>query len=386
MGYSILFEKLSKDEFFTTYYEKAFLHLKREHPNVYDTIINQYDIDSLIQIYLAKSPSLKGKIGTLDSIPFDSIFNKFFQFISTSGRANPFDNKGSLVVDRIQNYSPKFSSFLSELKQELGTFLSANLYLTSPLLQTLEAHYDLHDVIVLQLYGSKKWTIAPSDQLPSQHESHDLKHLLEEQGQSIELKQGDLLYLPRGFAHKAIAGSKGSCHIAIGVYVIKYFHLLESMLEEAKKKVFFRSSISHQAAHTMHDKDLDLFETEFKQLLKEMDWKQQLEKQQSKFKAQFQLENESIFSDFIEQNQLTNRSLLKRVQNFNVLDGDTKGFVILSYLDKEIKFPFLLKNILLEILEKTTFQAAELSNDLNKSQKLALVKRLIKLGVIEIID
>lgn len=386
MGYSTLFEELSKDQFFTTYYEKTFLHLKRKNPDVYDSIINQFDIDSLIQIYLAKSPSLKGKIGAIDSIPFDSIFNKFFQFISTSGRANPFENKGSLVVDRIQNYSPKFSSFLSELKQELGTFLSANLYLTSPLSQTLEAHYDLHDVIVLQLYGSKKWTIAPSDQLPSQHESHDLNHLLEEQGQSLDLKQGDLLYLPRGFAHKAIAGSKGSCHIAIGVYVIKYFHLLESMLEEAKKKVFFRSSISHQKAHAKHEKDLDLFEAEFKQLLNEMDWKQQLEKQQSKFKAQFQLENESVYSDFIKQNQLTDQSLLKRVKNFNVLDGDSKGFIKLTYQNQEIKFPILLKKILLEILEKSTFRTIDLNSDINNTQKLAIVKRLIKLGVIENIE
>ncbi|MEQ8910247.1 MAG: cupin domain-containing protein [Vicingaceae bacterium] len=384
MSYSILFGKLSKDEFFNKYYEKTFLHLERKNLANYDTLIDQHEIDRIIQIYLAKSPSLKGKIGSIDSIPFDSIFNKFFQFISTSGHSNPFENKGSLVVDRIQNYSPKFSSFLSELKQELGTFLSANLYVTSPLLQTLETHYDLHDVIVMQLCGSKQWTIAPSDQLPTKHENHDLNQLLIEQGQSIELKQGDLLYLPRGFAHKAVAGSKGSCHIAIGVYVIKYFHLLESMLEEAKKKVFFRSSISHQAAHDKHGNDLDLFEAEFKQLLKEMDWEKLMEKQQNNFKAQSQLENSSIYSDFIEQNQVSAQSLLERVGDFKVLDGDSKGFVKLAYLDKEIKFPILLKNILLEILEKSSFKITDINSDLNDSQKLALVKSLIKLGVIEV--
>ena len=386
MSYSILFGKLSKDEFFKKYYEKTFLHLERKNPDVYNSIINQHDIDSLIQIYLAKSPSLKGKIGTVDSIPFDSIFNKFFQFISTSGNSNPFENSGSLVVDRIQNYSPHFSNFLSELKQELGAFLSANLYVTSPLLQTLEAHYDLHDVIVLQLYGSKQWNIAPSDQLPTKHENHDLNQLLIEKGQSIELKQGDLLYLPRGFAHKAVAGSKGSCHIAIGVYVIKYFHLLESMLEESKKKIFFRSSISHQKAHAKYDKDIDLFESEFKQLLKEMDWEQLMENQQNKFKAQFQLENGSIFSDFIEQNQLNAQSLLKKVGDFKLLDGDLKGYIKLSFLNKEIKFPILLKNLLLEILEKSTFKITDINSDLNDSQKLALVKSLIKFGVIEIKD
>ena len=158
------------------------------------------------------------------------------------------------------------------------------------------------------------------------------------------------------------------------------------MLEEAKMKVFFRSSISNQKAHAKHEIDLDLFETEFKQLLNEMDWKQQLEKQQSKFKAQFQLENESVYSDFINQNQLTDQSLLKRVKNFNVLDGDTKGFIKLSYLDKEINFPFILKNILLEILEKTTFQTVVLNSDINNTQKLAIVKRLIKLGIVEIIE
>lgn len=384
MSYSTLFGELSKDEFFKKYYEKTFYHLKRNNLNYYHNIIDEHEIDRIIQIFTAAHPSLKGKIGAVEAVPFDSVFNKFFPFIKTSYSSTPFEGSDSLIVDRVQSYSTKFSSFLKELKQNLGAFLSANLYVTPPHLQTLEAHYDLHDVIVLQLYGSKKWTIAPSDQLPVKHENLKLDYLLKEQGQTLELQQGDLLYLPRGFAHKAIAGKKGSSHIAIGVYVLKYFHVLESLLEEAKKKLFFRSSISHQENHCKYNKDLALLEVEFNQLLKELNWNDLLEKQRSKFNSQFQLEKENIYTDFIKKSQLDAQSLLERIGDFEVVDGDSKGFIKLTYLNKEIKFPDLLKNILLEILKKSTFKITDLSSDLNEPQKIAVVKKMMNLGVIQV--
>ncbi|KAA8535701.1 hypothetical protein F0562_030704 [Nyssa sinensis] len=87
----------------------------------------------------------------------------------------------------------------------------ANIYLTPPNSQGLARHCDDHCVLVCQLIGVKQWTIYPllSLQLPRLYESVDSLHNLEVERLRMDgrkqflLKEGDVLYIPRGFAHEA---------------------------------------------------------------------------------------------------------------------------------------------------------------------------------------
>lgn len=87
-----------------------------------------------------------------------------------------------------------------------------NMYLTPSNSQGLARHSDDHCVFVCQLIGVKRWTIFPrSDfQLPRLYEPcyslHDLKDESREVHgcQQFLLKEGDVLYIPRGFPHEAI--------------------------------------------------------------------------------------------------------------------------------------------------------------------------------------
>ena len=89
--------------------------------------------------------------------------------------------------------------------------VGANLYLTPPNSQGLACHFDDHCVFVCQIFGSKQWTIfsPPSQLLPRLYDS-----LL---GSDIDctkagrreffLREGDVLYIPRGFPHEAYTSS-----------------------------------------------------------------------------------------------------------------------------------------------------------------------------------
>lgn len=86
-----------------------------------------------------------------------------------------------------------------------------NLYLTPTNSQGLVRHSDDHCVFVCQLIGVKRWTIFPrSDrQLPRLYEPLDIPHDLQAEIQITDvcqqflLKEGDVLYIPRGFPHEA---------------------------------------------------------------------------------------------------------------------------------------------------------------------------------------
>ncbi|XP_030475053.1 uncharacterized protein LOC115692368 [Syzygium oleosum] len=88
--------------------------------------------------------------------------------------------------------------------------VGANLYLTPRNSQGLARHYDDHCVLVCQLMGTKQWTISsPRNKLlPRLYDPLDGS-----QGLNVDtvpnactqilLKEGDILYIPRGYIHEA---------------------------------------------------------------------------------------------------------------------------------------------------------------------------------------
>lgn len=87
----------------------------------------------------------------------------------------------------------------------LAEGVTANSYLTPAHSQGFDLHYDNHCAIVLQLHGSKKWTIfAPVDELPVERCTRPI--LLQELDAPLmetRLCAGDVLYIPRGYPHSA---------------------------------------------------------------------------------------------------------------------------------------------------------------------------------------
>lgn len=108
-----------------------------------------------------------------------------------------------------------------------------NMYLTPPNSQGLSCHSDDHCVFVCQLGGVKEWNIFPrsSLQLPRLYQSNGSLPDSDPENQAINgkkqflLKEGDVLYIPRGLPHEARAtvdedGSAGfSLHLTLAIEV-----------------------------------------------------------------------------------------------------------------------------------------------------------------------
>ncbi|KAI5415133.1 hypothetical protein KIW84_040550 [Lathyrus oleraceus] len=108
--------------------------------------------------------------------------------------------------------------------------VGANLYLTPPNSQGLARHFDDHCVFVCQIFGSKKWTVysRPGQLLPRLYGNlcgSDVD--CTKAGRSeFFLREGDVLYIPRGFPHEACTnygvndGSPGfSLHLTLSIEV-----------------------------------------------------------------------------------------------------------------------------------------------------------------------
>ncbi|KAK2412483.1 hypothetical protein QL285_047671 [Trifolium repens] len=111
--------------------------------------------------------------------------------------------------------------------------VGANLYLTPPNSQGLACHFDDHCVFVCQIFGSKKWTVfsQPGQMLPRLYDSlcGSGVDCSKAGRREFFLKEGDVLYIPRGFPHEAYTnygvesvddGSPGfSLHLTLSIEV-----------------------------------------------------------------------------------------------------------------------------------------------------------------------
>lgn len=111
----------------------------------------------------------------------------------------------------------------------------ANVYLTPPSSQGLAKHYDDHCVFVWQIFGQKRWRIFPRAEafFPRLYEPlRPVKSSRQDEAGCMEvlLREGDILYIPRGYPHEAHtifnmdescddSPSRFSMHLTLGIEV-----------------------------------------------------------------------------------------------------------------------------------------------------------------------
>jgi bifunctional lysine-specific demethylase and histidyl-hydroxylase MINA len=129
----------------------------------------------------------------------------------------------TLVANDIDHLSPGLTAFADAMEQALGGKVQGNLYLSSRRRQGFGAHFDTHDVYAVHVEGTKTWHVyegRAEDPIAhplfktlgrEHHEKAKGAKLLD-----VHMEPGDLLYLPRGQYHDALADEGGTVHIAFG--------------------------------------------------------------------------------------------------------------------------------------------------------------------------
>jgi hypothetical protein len=143
----------------------------------------------------------------------------------------------TIVLQGLHRLWPPLIDFAGALTTDLGHPVQVNAYVTPRSSQGFSAHYDVHDVFVLQVAGEKRWRIHQPvlpDPLRDQPWT-DVRAAVEARATEepvidAVLRPGDALYLPRGYLHAAEALGEVSCHLTVGVHPVTRHALLESVL------------------------------------------------------------------------------------------------------------------------------------------------------------
>jgi hypothetical protein len=149
------------------------------------------------------------------------------------------DEKKSLLLVNVHRLDPKVGALCRQIADDfraqglvLGKPVRANAYFTPPRAQGLDPHYDDHDVLVLQLHGSKRWRIHHEVKWPRRPMADVLpREFIKATPQELTLTPGDVLYLPRGFVHEAAAMESSSLHLTLSLQPATWANVFEKLVE-----------------------------------------------------------------------------------------------------------------------------------------------------------
>jgi lysine-specific demethylase/histidyl-hydroxylase NO66 len=149
-----------------------------------------------------------------------------------------FADGSTVVLQGLHRLWPPLIEFADQLAADLGHPTQVNAYVTPPSSRGFSAHYDVHDVFVLQVAGEKHWTIH-EPVLPDPLRTQPWTDRAGEVAAAAErepvidavLRPGDALYLPRGFLHSATALGEISAHLTIGIHPVTRWAAAEAALD-----------------------------------------------------------------------------------------------------------------------------------------------------------
>jgi lysine-specific demethylase/histidyl-hydroxylase NO66 len=239
------------EEFLAAYWERRPLHVARGEPGRFDDLLSAHDVERQMSEPGLRAPGFRlvkagAKLDQRDytvDLPWRP--KPFTGSADNLAVLREFERGATVVLQGLHLTSTPLARYCRDLEAFLGHPVQANAYYTPASSQGLPVHHDTHDVLVLQVSGSKRWLVYdPVFELPLKHQRYR-----EEMGEpgpavlDVVLGAGDTLYLPRGWLHEALTSAEDSLHLTVGVGVITWLDALREALAECEDDLELRRSV-----------------------------------------------------------------------------------------------------------------------------------------------
>jgi len=246
-AFELIMAPVTEEVFFGDYWEQQSLHLSRNDENRFSELIGTDLIEQVLASGNLEFPRVQMTHSNRESDDPLPIYYDAENKILANRVAENYKNGATLIVTEAHKHFAGLAALSQHLSAQLSLNCRANAYLTPPDQQGFAAHYDTHDVVVLQVSGNKRFDFYKGGAvLPFNNSTFDPDTSeVGEQYDSINLEPGDSLYIPRGIVHNAVADeSESSLHITLGIYANTVADLLiESIMAAAEQDPELRSSV-----------------------------------------------------------------------------------------------------------------------------------------------
>jgi len=216
-----LLHPISVETFLAEIWAKTHYHVARHCADYFETVLPGPSLtEDLVAVFCQESSALRlmretDKKGA-DSYRLDD------GSLDLAGIRDDCADGYTIVLDGVERHIRAIAALSQSIEVELNFPVQVNAYITPPRSQGLVPHYDDHDVLILQIQGSKTWHIYEGADVPPREiqREKDKAVAIEDLPSPIDvqLEAGDVLYLPRGKVHEAETNSEPSIHLTVGVH------------------------------------------------------------------------------------------------------------------------------------------------------------------------
>jgi ribosomal protein L16 Arg81 hydroxylase len=182
----------------------------------------------------------------------NSINNSNGEFWSINFRSvrRLLEEGATLLVDRIDETHEPLADFCRMLEAELGSYAFADAFASWRQTQGFPTHWDAEEVFVVQLIGTKHWRVLKPERLhPTQQDKgkHNQSPPLQSYWEG-DMSPGDLLYIPGGWWHDALAVSDRTLHVAFGLCPPTGLTVINAMLRALQENELARTPLPRFAS------------------------------------------------------------------------------------------------------------------------------------------
>jgi len=220
-------------EFIDAFRARERLHVSASDPTRAETLFSWREIDTLLSEHVLDDNVKIMRDGV--RVPRQFYTSNEGKWLNVGAFHDLLPQGVSVVVDDVARSIPQISQLATAIEREMGLNTHVNAYLSFSKGGAFKPHWDLSDILVVQVHGKKRWRIWNTE----------ISHFVETDrtkintsvapDQELELAAGDVLFIPRGAPHSAAVSTERSVHLTIGLYSETGIDFLEHLRKEAAK-------------------------------------------------------------------------------------------------------------------------------------------------------
>lgn len=374
---------ISTDTFFSDYFEKQHCVIKRGDPSFFDGLLSHAEMDHVLTTMGLEVPEVNVTKAGANITAADFAYEN--AAIDPVRVAQLYADGATVIVSGLQERLPALARYCRALEAALSARVQTNIYMTPAGNQGFNPHYDSHDVLVLQVAGSKEWRIYGMPvELPLESQAFERGMEVGPEVDRFVLEPGDAVYVPRGLAHDAVATGEGSLHITTGLMFRTWADALaETVIAMAHREPSLRRALPPGFAQ--NGVDLETYAPQFAEMLGTLT-DAPVGKLLGGFREEFLTGRvprvEGQFAQLAALDGLSTDSQVgARPDVIYNLREEEDGQVTLIAQGAEIALPGHAAEAMAYCVTTPAFRLGDMGGDLDDDGKLVLARRLIREGL-----
>lgn len=397
ISFEHLIAPLTSESFFADYWEQRHLHLARNDQSHFANLFSLADVDAYLT-QAARNPAAYVSIIRVGQ-PVQRVR---VQDALPSQLYSAFRAGNTLLLEEVDRDWPSLAQLARTLRNRLSAQIQINVYLSPPGVQGAHLHPDVNDVLAVHLEGAKDWWLyegriyEPREDLSYRRllAQSELRGAYEREAvdlpvaEQLRMQPGDVLYMPRGLVHKAIACQQThSLHLAITVSPVAWVEVLKAAAEVASAHHPELSRSLWPGFETMDTKTLAAMVRETFHSLVELASQDAVLEQTIEVLKRSRMGEESRMGDghfeqLLHLEEMSDQTWIERRENQRCEVAISGKGAVLYFGAGQMNGPAGIARALHYICKHRRFQVRELPVLPDEKSRVILVKRLIRDGLL----